>query len=150
MYTVCPQKSVILFSENIPKPRNKFWNFFNCTDTPNLWPKHMWVWCKFSHTSLHNIQHLFRGFGIFVTLFGGHTVSYSLLTEYYCFRYVMLFTIKNLTVQSFIISIFRKPSLCLRSGNLKGIVKSFHVVRTAQSGSSYKKGSNVLKWGLLK
>ena len=81
-YTVCPEKSVTLtISENIPKPRNKFRNFFNCTDTPNPWPKHMWVLCKFSHASLHNIHNLFRGFGIFseivrVTLFSGHTVDY--------------------------------------------------------------------------
>ena len=39
----------------------------------------MRVLCKFSHASLHNIQHLFCGFGIFseivrVTLFSGHTV----------------------------------------------------------------------------
>ena len=80
-YAVCPQKSVTLnISENIPKPRNKLWNFFNCTDTPNPWPKHLWVWCKFSHASLHNIHNLFRGFGIFseivrVTLFYGHTVQ---------------------------------------------------------------------------
>ena len=40
--TVCPEKSVTLtISVNIPKLRNKFWNFFNCTDTPNPWPKHM-------------------------------------------------------------------------------------------------------------
>ena len=38
---VCPQKSVTLtISEIIPIPRNKLWNFFNCTDTPNSWPKH--------------------------------------------------------------------------------------------------------------
>ena len=44
LYTVCPQKSVTLtISENIPKPQNKFWNFFNCTDTPNPWPKHTFV-----------------------------------------------------------------------------------------------------------
>ena len=76
--------SLYTISENIPKPRNKFWNFFNCTDTPNPWPKHTWVLCKFSHASLHNIQHLFRGFGIFseivrVTLFSGHTVYTSSL-----------------------------------------------------------------------
>ena len=40
--TVCLKKSVTLtISENIPKPQNKFWNFFNCTDTPNPWPKHL-------------------------------------------------------------------------------------------------------------
>ena len=59
VYTVCPEKSVTLtISENIPKPRNKFWIFFNCTDTPNPWPKHMWVLCKLSHASLHKIQNL--------------------------------------------------------------------------------------------
>ena len=59
------QKSVTLtISKNIPKPRNKLWNFFNCTYTPNPWPKHKRVLCKFSHTSLHNIHNLFRGFGI--------------------------------------------------------------------------------------
>ena len=42
LYTVCPVKSVTLtISENIPKPQNKCWNFFNCTDTLNPWPKHM-------------------------------------------------------------------------------------------------------------
>ena len=52
-----PKKSVTLtISENIPKP----------------------VLCKFSHASLHNIQNVFRGFGIFseivrVTHFSGHT-----------------------------------------------------------------------------
>ena len=40
--TACPKKSVTLtISENIPKPQNKFWNFFNCTDTPNPWTKHL-------------------------------------------------------------------------------------------------------------
>ena len=81
-----PKKCHLTISENIPKPRNKFGNFFNCTDTPNPWPKHMWVWCKFSRASLHNIQHLFRGFGIFseivrVTLFWGHTVKRSSIME---------------------------------------------------------------------
>ena len=64
---------------------NKFWNFFNCTDIPNPWPKHLWVLCNFYHASLHNIK-FFRitilekvfqkVFGIFseivrVALFGG-------------------------------------------------------------------------------
>ena len=41
MIQYVPKSVTLTVSENIPKPQNKFWNFFNCTDTPNPWPKHM-------------------------------------------------------------------------------------------------------------
>ena len=40
LYRMSPKSVTLTISENIPKPRNKFWNFFNCTDSPNPWPKH--------------------------------------------------------------------------------------------------------------
>ena len=76
IYTVCPQKSVTLtISENVPKPQNKFWKFFNCTDTPNSWP----TWGgQGLGVSVQLKKFLYFSEIVRVTLFWGHTAGLSL------------------------------------------------------------------------
>ena len=75
--TVCPEKSVTLQSTNFWKYTNKFWNFFNCTDTPvliliGLNTCEFYVNSIIHHCTTSKVLVYFHFSEIRVTLFSGH------------------------------------------------------------------------------